>query len=227
MDVVVENSSEAAELSARFVRDALPMVDKLYGAAYGYTRNHADAEDLVQEVVLRAYRGFHQFTEGSNLRAWLFRILTNTWISRFRAGQARPSEFLAGDVAEAEATVAARKSGWNALSAELVALRSYGDSEISTAMQALPQSQQLAVYYIDVEGLRYQEVAIALGIPLGTVMSRVSRGRARLRTLLAQRAVADGYPLNISERGHEDLAARMPHAREQTSDTATAQRAIA
>ena len=173
--------------SALFARDVLPLVDQLYGAARRYTRSTADAEDLVQEAMVKAYAGFHTFNAGTNLRAWLFRILTNTWITSYRTAQRRPDEVLAADV------TAMRPRTPQNQSAELAVLEAMGDEDVCDALQALPEHQRLAVYYADVEGFRYKEIAAILDTPLGTVMSRLHRGRANLRALLVDVAAARGY----------------------------------
>ena len=173
--------------SARFVRDVLPLVDQLYRAARRYTRSTADAEDLVQETMVKAYAGFHTFTVGTNIRAWLFRILTNTWITSYRTAQRRPDEVLAADVTDM------RPSASQDQSAELAVLEAMGDEDVQDALQALPEGQRLVVYYADVEGFRYKEIAAILDTPLGTVMSRLHRGRANLRALLIDVAAARGY----------------------------------
>ena len=173
--------------SARFVRDVLPLVDQLYRAARRYTRTAADAEDLVQETMVKAYAGFHLFRDGTNVRAWLFRIMTNTWITSYRTAQRRVDEVLTGDVAEMRPNAAGDRS------AELAVLESMGDDEVRDALQALPEGQRLVVYYADVEGFRYREIASILDVPLGTVMSRLHRGRANLRALLMDFAAARGY----------------------------------
>ena len=173
--------------SARFVRDVLPFVDQLYRAARRYTRSTADAEDLVQETMVKAYAGFHTFTVGTNIRAWLFRILTNTWITSYRTAARRPDEVLAADVTDI------RPSASQNQSAELAVLEAMGDEDVRDALQALPEHQRLVVYYADVEGFRYKEIAAILDTPLGTVMSRLHRGRTNLRTLLVDIAAARGY----------------------------------
>jgi RNA polymerase sigma-70 factor, ECF subfamily len=173
--------------SARFVRDVLPLVDQLYRAARRYTRTTADAEDLVQETMAKAYAGFHTFTAGTNVRAWLFRILTNTWITSYRTAQRRPDEVLAADLTDM------RPSAAGSPSAELAVLEAMGDDEVRDALQALPEGQRLVVYYADVEGFRYKEIAAILDMPVGTVMSRLHRGRANLRALLSDVAAARGY----------------------------------
>jgi RNA polymerase sigma-70 factor (ECF subfamily) len=173
--------------SARFVRDVLPLVDQLYRAALRYTRRPADAEDLVQETMVKAYSGFHRFNDGTNVRAWLFRIMTNAWISSYRSAQRRPDEVLASDVAEVWSSAAKNPS------AELAVLEAMGDEAVRDALQALPGAQRLVVYYADVEGFRYKEIADILNVSLGTVMSRLHRGRANLRGLLIDVAAARGY----------------------------------
>lgn len=174
------------DLAARFIKDVLPLVDQLYRAALRYTRNTADAEDLVQETMAKAYAGFHSFTEGTNLRAWLFRIMTNTWITSYRSAQRRPGEVLAADVTDVRSSAATP-------SAELAALNAMGDGEVLDALRALPEGQRLVVYYADVEGFRYKEIAMILDVPVGTVMSRLHRGRNNLRALLIDVAAARGY----------------------------------
>ena len=180
-------SNQTDDVSARFVRDVLPLVDQLYRAALRYTRRPADAEDLVQETMVKAYSGFHRFTDGTNVRAWLFRILTNTWISSYRSAQRRVDEVFSADVAEVWPTAGGNPS------AELAVLEAMGDEVVRDALQALPEGQRLVVYYADVEGFRYKEIAEILGLPLGTVMSRLHRGRAHLRALLMDVAASRGY----------------------------------
>src|SRR5882757_2479354 len=171
--------------AALFIRDVLPLVDQLYRAALRYTRIPTDAEDLVQETMAKAYAGFHSFRAGTNLRAWLFRILTNTWISSYRTAQRRPDEVLAADVTDVRLSAATP-------SAELAALEAMVDEDVRDALQALPEAQRLVVYYADVEGFRYKEIAAIMDMPLGTVMSRLHRGRKNLRALLIEVAAARG-----------------------------------
>ena len=172
--------------AALFIRDVLPLVDQLYRAALRYTRNPADAEDLVQETMAKAYVGFHSFRAGTNLRAWLYRIMTNTWISSYRTAQRRPDEVLSADVTDVRLSAATP-------SAELAALDAMGDDEVLDALRALPEGQRMVVYYADVEGFRYKEIAAIMDMPLGTVMSRLHRGRRNLRALLIEVAAARGY----------------------------------
>ncbi|MBO0677101.1 sigma-70 family RNA polymerase sigma factor [Mycolicibacterium sp. S2-37] len=182
----------AEETSARFERDVLPLLDQLYRAARRYTATATDAEDLVQDTILKAYSGFHGYRDGTNIRAWLLRIMTNTWITSYRAAQRRPVE-VPVEVTDAQLAATANHTSGGLASAELAALQAMGDDEVRDALGRLPVDQRLAVYYADVEGLRYREIAEILDIPVGTVMSRLHRGRTRLRELLAAAAAARGY----------------------------------
>jgi RNA polymerase sigma-70 factor (ECF subfamily) len=182
--------------SARFVRDVLPLVDQLYRAARRYTRTAADAEDLVQETIAKAYAGFHLFRAGTNVRAWLFRIMTNTWITSHRTAQRRVDEVLAADVTEVRPNAATTSS------AELAVLEAMGDDDVRKALHALPVGQRLVIYYADVEGFRYNEIAAILDMPLGTVMSRLHRGRKNLRALLTDFAAARGYAASCASSAY-------------------------
>ena len=181
------------DIAARFERDAVPLLDQLYRAARRYTRTHADAEDLVQDTMVSAYVGFPRFRDGSNIRAWLFTIMNHTWISTYRAAQRRPAEMLSGDVSESLISAGAQHSSAGGSSAELEALALMGDDEVRQALQKLPEPQRMAVYYADVEGFRYKEIAEILDIPLGSVMSRIHRGRRNMRKLLMDFAIEHGY----------------------------------
>lgn len=183
-------------LAARFERDALPLVDQLYAAARRYTRNTVDAEDLVQETMLKAYSSFHTYQDGSNIRAWMFRILSNTWINSYRTAQRRPQEVFADALTDAQLAEAAQRFPLGVVSAELVALESMGDDEVRQAMRALPEPQSIVVYYADVLGFRYKEIAEILDVPVGTVMSRLHRGRRNLRVRLVDADVAGRYVAN-------------------------------
>jgi RNA polymerase sigma-70 factor (ECF subfamily) len=166
-------------LAAQFARQAEPHFAVLSRGSRRLARNAADAEDLLQDTLLHAYAGFRSFQEGSNLRAWLFRILYNRWVSTHRARQSRPSEVLADELTERD--MASR-------SAEAEVLDVLPDNDIKVAFAALPPGFREAVYYADIEGYTYAETAAILGVPLGTVMSRASRGRQRLRIALAHLA---------------------------------------
>ena len=181
-----------SDLSARFERDALPFLDALYSAALRMTKNPENAEDLVQETYAKAFASFHQFTEGTNLRAWLYRILTTTFINIYRKEQRQP-QIADGELEEWQIAEAATHTSDQGKSAEVEALEQLPDSDIKNALQELPEEFRLAVYFADVEGFSYKEVAEILNIPPGTVMSRLHRGRKLLRESLADYAKDRGY----------------------------------
>ena len=177
---------------APFAEQAMEFMPSLYSAALRMTRNPADAEDLVQETYLKAYRGFGGFEEGTNLKAWLYRILTNTYINTYRAKQRRPDETDLDDVEDLylyrrlgglEAAMAGR-------SAEDELLDRFTDDEVKEALEALPEQFRMAVLLADVEGFSYKEIAEILDIPIGTVMSRLHRGRKGLQRRLYEFAEA-------------------------------------
>lgn len=177
-----------AELAAIFEADAMAYVDQLYGAAMRMTRNPADAEDLVQETYTKAFAAFRSFEQGTNLRAWLFRILRNTYINAYRKAKREPVSTSADELSDPQLLEVDARSAGGARSAETEALERLGDTEIIEAMQALPEDFRTAVYLADVEGFSYKEIAEIMETPVGTVMSRVHRGRKSLRSLLAQYA---------------------------------------
>ncbi len=174
------------ELRERFERDVLPMLPSLYPAALRMTRNPSDAEDLVQEAYLRAYRGFSGFREGTNLKAWMYRILTNTFINSYRKRQREPVTVQDDDIEDWFLYDKLGSAGAEA-SAESEVLERMPDEDIRGALEALPEGFRMAVWLADVEGFSYKEIAEILDIPIGTVMSRLHRGRRALEKALWER----------------------------------------
>jgi RNA polymerase sigma-70 factor, ECF subfamily len=182
-------------LTARFERDVVPLLDELYSQAMKMARNRTEAEDLLQETAARAFAGFHGFRDGTNLGGWLYRILLNTHISDYRKQQRRPVQWLTGEITDGHLLAEASHSSRGLRTTEDQVLDLLGDNAISEAMQALPENFRTAVYYADIEGRSFKEIARLTDAPIGTVMSRLHRGRNRLRCLLADVAGARGYIL--------------------------------
>ena len=189
---VDREKESAAERKKRFERDALQYMNQLYAAALRYTRNPEDAQDLVQDTYAKAYTSFHQFEPGTNLKAWLYRVLTTTFINTYRKDQRRPqtadSELEDWQIAES-----ASHTSDHGKSTEYVVLENLPDSDIKRALAEIPEEFRMAVYLADVEGFSYKEIADIVGVPAGTVMSRLHRGRKQLREKLTDYARERGY----------------------------------
>ncbi|HSN43923.1 MAG TPA: sigma-70 family RNA polymerase sigma factor [Propionibacteriaceae bacterium] len=185
----IEEIAESSEArTARFERDAMVYVDQLYGAALRMTRNPADAEDVVQETYARAFTAFDQFTPGTNLKAWLYRILTNTYINSYRKAQRQPQTSGDADVEDWQLARAASHTSAGLRSAEVEALDRTPDQVVLDALAQLSPDFREAVLLADLEGFSYKEIAEIMGTPIGTVMSRLNRGRSQLRALLTDHA---------------------------------------
>lgn len=192
---VGRSSDSPEELRRRFEQDALPLLDQLYGGALRMTRNPSDAEDLVQETYAKAYTSFRSFRKGTNLRAWLYRILTNLYINGYRKRQRTPAQYSTDEITDWQLADAAEHQSTGLRSAEMEALELLPDRDIKEAVAQLPEDRRMAVYYADVEGLPYKEIAEIMDTPIGTVMSRLHRGRAQLRDLLQNVAKDRGIGL--------------------------------
>jgi len=199
-DAAVDLTTETQDARrARFERDAMQYVDQLYSAALRMARDPQDAEDLVQEAYAKAYGSFHQYRPGTNLKAWLYRILTNTYINLYRKRQREPKRSSTEQVEDWQLGGAVQHGEPALRSAEAHALDHLPDSDVKRALQSIPEEFRLVVYFVDVEGFAYKEAAEILEIPIGTVMSRLHRGRKQLRELLADYAAERG----IRPRGQE------------------------
>lgn len=186
-------SESAEERRVRFERDAMQYVDQLYSAAMRMARNPADAEDLVQEAYTKAFSAFHQYKPGTNLKAWLYRILTNTYINLYRKRQREPLQSNSDTIEDWQLARAESHTSRGLRSAEAEALDHLPDSDVKRALQAIPEEFRLAVYFADVEGFAYKEISDIMNTPIGTVMSRLHRGRKMLRDMLADYAAERGF----------------------------------
>ena len=185
-----------------FAEQAMEYAPQLYSAALRMTRNRADAEDLVQDAYLRAYRSFHTFQEGTNLRAWLYRILTNAYINKYRAKQRRPQESELGEIEDLYLyrRLGSMETAAASMSAEEHFLDLFTDDEVKQALEELPDNFRLPVLLADVEGFAYKEIAEMLDIPIGTVMSRLHRGRKAMQRALYDFAKARGLTTTFDEK---------------------------
>jgi RNA polymerase sigma-70 factor (ECF subfamily) len=197
MTAISERSLVADQ--ANFERDAMQYAPQLYSAALRMTRNPADAEDVVQETFLKAYRAYHSYTEDTNLKAWLYRILTNTYINNYRKAQRRPSEVELGELQDLYLYKRLGEASGASQSAEADMLDAFVDPDITDALESLPEVFRLPVLYADVEGFSYKEMAEILDIPIGTVMSRLHRGRKALQKKLWEVAVDRGITGHANE----------------------------
>lgn len=169
-----------------FVDTVMPCIEQIRGRAQRLTASGYDADDLLQETLLKAYSGFHTFEPGSNARAWLFRIMYNNWVTTYRMRQRGVSEQLCEDFSDWQLSAEARHTSAGLRSAEVEAIEAMRDDEIADALSAIPAVNRVTVYLADVEGYPYREIACLMGTPIGTVMSRLARGRKRLRELLSE-----------------------------------------
>jgi RNA polymerase sigma-70 factor (ECF subfamily) len=181
----VQPADLTSEEKARFQAEALPLLDSLYGGALRMTRNPADAEDLVQETMLRAYRSFDRFEAGTNLKAWLFRIMTNAYINTYRKKQREPRKVSSDEIEDFDLyqELKSHDPQWE-MTPENMVLNSLVDTDIIEAIDDLPEQFRLAVVLSDIEGFSYAEMAEIMDVPLGTVMSRLHRGRKALQKRL-------------------------------------------
>ncbi|MGO1643813.1 sigma-70 family RNA polymerase sigma factor [Corynebacterium casei] len=194
------NTTRRTPVADSFEEQALPLLDQLYGGALRMTRNPQDAEDLVQETYLKAFNAFDSYKQGTNLKAWLYRIMTNTYINSYRKAKRRPTESSADELTDFQLYTTSGHDSTGLESAEVAALKAMPDSTISEAMNDIPEDYRMVVYYADVAGLAYKEIAEIMDTPLGTVMSRLHRGRKLLRKALKDVARDQGIGL-----GHPDM----------------------
>ena len=190
--VVDRDAESPAQKKARFERDAMQYTNQMYAAALRYTKDPHDAQDLVQDTYAKAFVSFHQFEPGTNLKAWMYRILSTTFINTYRKDQRRP-QISDGELEDWQIFGASSHTSDQGRSAEDVALDGIVDVDVRAALAAMPEDFRMAVYLADVEGFSYKEIAEIVGVPPGTVMSRLHRGRKLLRASLAEYAKDRGF----------------------------------
>lgn len=191
-----------SESSSDFATQALPFADQLYAAAMRLAKNPSDAADLVQETYLKAFQAFHQFEQGTNLKAWLYRILTNTYINLYRKRSKEGFQSAIEELEDWQLRESESLTQTSGRSAEAEALDRMPSSVVKDALNDLPDGFRMVVYFADVEGFSYQEIADIMGTPTGTVMSRLYRGRKLLRASLSEYAAKEGYDTGEKEVGH-------------------------
>ncbi|MBO1803738.1 sigma-70 family RNA polymerase sigma factor [Leucobacter ruminantium] len=202
----MQENETPERLEARFREEALPLLDQLYGAAMKMTRNPQDAQDLVQETFLKAYSAFASYQAGTNLKAWLYRIMTNSYINTYRKKQREPYLGVVEDLEDWQLGGAESTTAMSSRSAEAEAIDRTPDSVVTDALNALPEDFRMAVYLADVEGFSYQEIADIAEVPIGTVMSRLHRGRARLRKALGEYAGEQGVGQSMGKKSAKAAA---------------------
>lgn len=193
-------TAESAELLDRFNREVLPLIDFLYSGALRFTRDQHNAEDLVQDTLVKAFSAFDRFTEGTNLKAWLYRIMHNTFVTGYRKAKRDPKQSSVDDLADWQLSALESSADTATPSAEAMALSNLPDIEVREALMALPEQFRTAVFLADAEGFTYAEIAEILEIPMGTVMSRIFRGRKALRGALAEVARERGIEVKGGSR---------------------------